>query len=251
MSHIETELSVQQFINREYSISHAPVEKEFEFYDYVKMGDTENVRRSMTPLGSGDVGKLSDDPLRNLKYHLVVTIALIARFCIEGGMEAEKAYTLSDLYINRTDKAKNEKELHAIHSEVVFDFTRKMNRVMKNRICSKPVVLAMDYIYDHLHERITIDDIAEHTGLSTSYISRIFHKTVGITVSEYIMAKRVEAAENMLRYSEYSASEIGSFLAFSSHSHFISIFKKHTGMTPNKYRETYYRRSDTFSLLPK
>ncbi len=244
MSKIEHELSINQFINREYSISHAPIEKEFEFYDYVKMGDIENVRRTMTPLGSGNVGKLSDDPLRNLKYHFIVTIALITRFCIEGGMEPERAYTLSDLFIQRADKAKSEHELHEIHRDAIFEFTKKMNRELKKKICSKPVIMAMDYIYDNLHTKITAEDLARHTGLSVSYISRLFHSTTGVTVSEYIMAKRVEAAENMLRYTDYTAVEIGNFLAFSSHSHFISVFKKYTGLTPSRYRERYFRSSE-------
>ncbi len=243
----EHELGVQQYINREYAIVHDPIEKEFEFYDYVKKGDIENVRRTMTPLAYGNVGKLSDDRIRHLRYHLIVTIALITRYCIEGGMESEKAYTLSDLYINMADKAVTEKQLRDIHKEAIFDFTGKMKAHLKERIYSKPVAMAMDYIYDHLHERITTEDLAEHTGLSVSYISRLFHKITGVTVSEYIMQKRVEAAENMLRFTDYSASHIANVLAFSSHSHFISIFKKHTGMTPNRYREKYYRRSEVIA----
>ncbi|MBQ5330142.1 MAG: helix-turn-helix domain-containing protein [Oscillospiraceae bacterium] len=241
MSSMEKELNLRQFVNREYSVNHAPVEKELEFYDYVKMGDEENVRRTMTPLASGNVGRLSDDPIKNLRYHLVVTVALITRYCIDGGMEPEKAYTLSDLYINRADRAETEREIREVHHDAVFDFTRKMQAQAKEKICSKPVVMVIDYIYDHLHEKMTAEDMADFTGLSVSYISRLFHRTTGSTLSEYIALKRVEAAENMLRYSEYTATEIGSFLAFSSHSHFISVFKKHTGMTPNKYRERYFR----------
>ncbi|MBQ8979825.1 MAG: AraC family transcriptional regulator, partial [Oscillospiraceae bacterium] len=149
---IEKQLTLSQYVNREYSAVHAPIEKELAFYDYVKSGDEENVRRTMTPLGSGDVGKLSDDPLRNLRYHLIITIALITRFCVDGGMEPEKAYTLSDIYINRADKAADADALHRIHGEAIMSFTRKMRSVRKEKICSKPVIMCMDYIYDHLHE---------------------------------------------------------------------------------------------------
>ena len=239
----EKEFSHKAFINREYSIVHTPFEKEFEFYNYVKTGDTENVRRTMTPLGSGNAGKLSDDPLRNLRYHFVVTVALVTRFCIEGGMEPEKAYTMSDMYIHKCDRACSENEIHELHREAVLGFTKHMNGVLKKNVYSKPVILAMDYIYDNLHSRITVEEIARHTDLSVSYISRLFHSSTGLTITEYIMKKRVEAAENMLRYSDKPSAEIGNYLAFSSHSHFISIFKKHTGLTPEQYRRKYFRTS--------
>ena len=237
----EKELSHKIFLNREYSFKHSPFEKEFEFYDFVRMGDIDNVRRTMSPLGSEGTGKLSSNSLQNLKYHFVITIALVTRFCVEGGMEMETAYTLSDLYINKADKAHTEAEIHSIHVDAINDYTARMERIQRQSVYSKPVITVMDYIYDNLHTKITEKDIASHTKLSTSYISRLFHKETGVTVSTYITVKRIEAAENMLKYSDFPPSEIGGYLAFSSHSHFISTFRKITGMTPGEYRKKYYR----------
>ena len=61
-------LTYRAFMNREYSFKHSPFEQEFEFYDCVKSGDEESVRKHMTPLGGSGSGTLSEDPLRNLKY---------------------------------------------------------------------------------------------------------------------------------------------------------------------------------------
>lgn len=241
MSSSEKELTYRAFINREYSFKHSPFEQEFEFYDCVKSGDTEGVKRLMTPLGSSGTGRLSEDPIRNLKYHFIVTVAMITRFCVEGGMEMESAYTLSDLYISKADKCTTDEQLRTLHREAVFDFTEQMNRIAHGTMYSKPVIMTMDYIYDNLHSKIAESDIAEYVSLSVSYLSRLFRKEVGVTVSTYIAVKRVEAAQNMLKYSDYSPLDIGNYLAFNSHSHFISIFKKYTGMTPNEFRKKYYR----------
>lgn len=67
MAQSEKELTYRAFMNREYSFKHSPFEKEFEFYDCVKSGNIERVEQLMTPLDSGGVGILSEDPLRNLK----------------------------------------------------------------------------------------------------------------------------------------------------------------------------------------
>ena len=241
MSQSEKELTYKAFLNREYEFRHSPFEKEFEFYDCVKSGDTDSVERLMTPLGSSGAGVLSQDPLRNLKYHFIVTIALITRFCVEGGMEMETAYTLSDLYILKADKCTCEKDIHALHREAVLEFTRQMNKLAHVNVYSKPVIMTMDYIYDNLHTKISEADIAEYISLSPSYISRLFKKEVGVTICTYIAVKRVETAQNMLKYSDYSPVDIGNYLAFTSHSHFISVFRKYTGMTPNEFRKKYYR----------
>ena len=241
MPESEKELTHMTFMNREYSFRHSPFESEFAFYDCVKAGDTDGVLRVMTPLGTTGTGVLSDNALRNLKYHFVITVALVTRFCVEGGMEMETAYTLSDLYIRKADKCTSEEQIHALHREAVLDFTRLMNAQKRESTYSKPVIAAMDYIYDHLHSKISESDIAYAAQLSTPYLSRLFHKEVGVTVSTYIAIKRVETAQNMLKYSDYSPLDIGNYLAFTTGSHFISTFKKYTGMTPGEFRKKYYR----------
>lgn len=237
----EKELTQETFANREHAFKHTSFEREFAFYNDVKNGDIDRVMQAMLPLGAGGSGVLSEDPIRNMKYHFIVMTALITRFCVEGGMEMETAYTLSDLYIQKVDKCVAEKEIHKLHREAVFDFTSQMNRMKRNRRYSKAVVMAMDYIYDHLHSKISERDIAAHVSLSVSHLSRLFHGETGMTISMYIALQRVEAAKNMLQYSDYSAVDIGNYLAFYSHSHFISTFKKYTGITPGEFRKRNYR----------
>ena len=241
MPQSEKELTHKTFANREHAFKHTPFEREFAFYNDVKNGEVDRVMQAMLPLGAGGSGVLSEDPIRNMKYHFIVMTAMITRFCVEGGMEMETAYTLSDLYIQRVDKCVGEKEIHRLHREAVFDFTSQMSRLKRNRRYSRSVVMAIDYIYDHLHSKISERDIAAHVSLSVSHLSRTFHSETGKAVSTYIALQRVEAAKNMLQYSDYTAVDIGNYLAFHSHSHFISTFKKYTGITPGEFRKKYFR----------
>ncbi len=241
MSQSEKELTQKAFVNRECAFKHTSFEQEFAFYNYVKNGDVDKVMQMMTPLGAGGAGMLSEDFLRNLKYHFIVMVALITRFCVEGGMEMETAYTLSDLYILKVDKCVEVREIHKLHRETALDFTNQMNRLKRNKRYSKPVIMTMDYIYDHLHSKISEKDIAAHVSLSVSHLSRLFHSETGRTITAYIAMQRVEEAKNMLRYTDDTALDIGNYLAFHSHSHFISTFKKYTGITPGEFRKRYYR----------
>ena len=238
---IEKKLSHIEFLNREYNVSHLSYEREMAFFQSIKDGDPAEAKRLFKPFNCEEMGKLSEDSLRNLKYHLIITVAFITRYCIEGGMEMEAAYNLSDIYIRSIDKCRREDEINLLHREVVDDYAQRMSIIRKQNRYPKSVTLCLDYIYDNLHTRITLEMLADITNLSPAYLSKLFHKEVGLTVSEYITKKRIEAAGNMLKFSEYSCLDISEYLCFSSESHFIQVFKKHTGYTPKAYRERFFR----------
>lgn len=238
---IEQKLTHQAFLNREQSISHLAYERENAFFHCMQDGDVAGVQRLYEPLGITAMGTLSENPLRNLQYHLIITVALITRSCIEGGMEMEEAYNLSDIYIRSVDKCRSEDEIRMLHHELVMDYAQRMQLIKKQNRYPKAVTVCMDYIYDNLHTKLTLNEVADAAGLSVSYLSKLFRQEVGMTVMEYITQKRVQAAENMLKYSEFSCLAISDYLCFSSESHFIQVFRKYTGYTPKRYREAFFR----------
>lgn len=233
-----------EFANLEMQNRHRRLESEYDFYEAISGGDMEAVRencesRMFTNLDG--VGVLSKDPLRNMKYHYVVTAAMIARYCIQKGMGPEEAYSLSDFYILKADDAGNIESLNTLHDEMCYDYCARMKELSRQQIISKPIVLCVDYIYSHLHYRITIDELAENLGITASYLSRLFKKEMGICVSDYINKLKIEQAKTMLQYSNKKIIDISNYLSFSSQSHFIGVFKKITGMTPYKYRQLNFK----------
>ena len=211
----------QVMLNREQSISHLAYERENAFFKSIQDGDVAEMRRLYQPFEIDSMGTLSEDPLRNLQYHLIITIALITRACIEGGMEMEA--------------------VRMLHREVVEDYAQRMHLLKKQNRYPRAVTICIDYIYDNLHTKLTLPDLAKAAGLSAGYLSKLFRREVGMNVSEYILKKRIEAAENMLRFSELSCLAIADYLCFSSESHFIQVFRKQTGLTPKRYREAFFR----------
>ena len=239
---IEKKLSNVEFNNRENNISHLSYERENAFFHSVRDGNIEEVRRLFEPLDNDQLGTLSNDALRNIKYHFVVTIALLTRYSIEGGMETETAYNLSDVYIRAVDVSSDMAEIKYLHQQAVEDFTLRMSLIKRADTYPKALRLCFDYIYDNLHTKITLEKLAQKVDLSPAYLSKLFHKEVGMTVSEYIMKKRIEAAQNMLKFSDHSCLDISNYLCFSSESHFIQAFKKVTGCTPKQYRTNNFRK---------
>lgn len=217
---------------------------EYSFYNAVRAGDMEAVNKNCEEdsfLHLKGTGILSKNPLTNLKYHFVVTTAMLTRYCIDGGLESEQAYSLSDFYILKMDSCTTVRQIADLHHIMARDFTGKMILQKKSSILSRPVMQCVDYIYGHIKERITIQDLSEHTGLSPSYLSRVFKQNLGVSISDYIREKKIEKATHLLRYSDKAVVDIANYLNFSSQSHFIQIFENFTGLTPKKYRDKYYK----------
>ncbi len=224
---------------------HRNLNEEFTFYLSVANGDIESLEQNFKEKHfqskNEGMGVLSKNPVTNLKYHLIVTLALTTRFCIEAGMQMEYAFRLSDFYIMQLDNIATEQGVIELHDYAILDFAKKMKMLKNNFSTSKPINEALNYIYTYINERITIEDIAEHLDLSESYLSRLFKKEVGISISDYIREQKVERAKNLLRHSDFSLIDIANHLSFSSQSHFIQVFKTQTGMTPKAFRDKYYQ----------
>ena len=230
----------------EESLKHRPLDDEYSFLQAVSSGDLDFVEKNCREnafINPNGMGILSTNPLTNIKYHFVVTVARITRRCVTAGMELEQAFRLSDFYIIKMDTCTTIDAISKLHMQMALDYTKKMNLVKKSNILSKPVVLCMDYIYSNITRRITVEELAAHTSLSPSYLSRLFKKELNVSISDYICEMKIEKAQHMLRYSDYSLIEIANYLAFSSQSHFIQTFKKMVGVTPKKYRDHYYHTS--------
>ena len=234
----------EELQNSELKVLHRPPEIEYSFYNAVKSGDMEYVINNCEKdefIHLEGTGTLSKTALTNIKYHFVVTTAMVTRYCIEGGLEPEQAYRLSDFYILQMDSCKTVREVADLHHDMAKDFTGKMILLKKQSVLSKPVMQCVDYIYTHIKERITIQKLADYTGLSPNYLSRVFKQNLGVSVSDYIREKKIEKATHLLKYSDESIVDIANYLSFSSQSHFISTFENFTGLTPKKYRDKFYK----------
>lgn len=238
----EKKLRYQEFLNREQGTRHHTDTEDMRQYELLRAGEPAAVEEAVRIFSSSLPGHVSNDPLRQYKYLFVACATLASRSAIAGGMPAERAYNISDLYLLKMDELESIEAVKALHKEMFAFYTNEMAALEKHSVYAKPVVLCLDYIYEHLHEPIRLEQLASFAGKNASYLSTLFKKEMGVSLSDYILSKRIAAAENMLKYSDYSYAEISTTLAFSSQSHFIRTFKKQTGCTPKNYRDRFFRR---------
>ncbi len=240
---MKKEFVYKEFLRKEENILRAPYNPELEFYSVIKSGDVKKTEELCkdTFTDKKGLGVLSKNNMQNLKYHFVITVALIARYCIDGGMDVSTSYALSDFYIQKADESNSPEDLNILHRRAALDYAERMKKLRKDKICSIHVVRCIDYMHNNLHSRITVEELAELVDLNPSYLCRLFKKETGVSVSEYIQQLKIDAAQNMLLYSDFTPARISSILAFPDQSYFTQVFKKYTGLTPRKFQSMHLR----------
>ncbi len=239
----ENTLNYRLYVQRQEDFIRTDYHTEFKHYMTIRNGDVELVKQHIKEVRKDfnkGKGSLSDDPLRNVIYHLVVSAAIVSRICVDGGLDQETAYTLSDVYIRKADQCRKPEEALNLLEEMQLDYAVRMKNLKKVNVISIHIRRSIDYIYDNLQNNLTVAFLAERENLSPGYFSRLFMKETGMGLKDFIKEAKIRTAQNMLKYSTFSILEISTSLGFSSQSAFTSVFKELTGMTPKKYRDSFY-----------
>lgn len=95
----------------------------------------------------------------------------------------------------------------------------------------------IQYIEQHFHEKITLDTLATYVHMNSSYLSRLFNKEIGESLTDYINRIRIERAKQLIVDSDLNINEITYMVGFSDPSYFSNTFKKFTGVTPREYKQ--------------
>lgn len=98
------------------------------------------------------------------------------------------------------------------------------------------VMEACQYVSLRLGSRISLDEVADHLHLNSSYFSRLFKKETGTTFIEYVTKLKMERAKELLDGTNSTVGEICEQLGYDNQSYFIKTFKLHAGVTPVEYR---------------
>ncbi len=225
-----------EFWERENKKSHTSYETEILFFSCIMHGDTDRLGSCLEKLMNDGIvaGKLSENSLRQMKYWAVSCITIATRYAIQGGLPEMEAYNLSDRYIRDIDMINSEDEILNYLVKSSFSITNKIKAIKTQHSYPSPIRKCVSFIDLNLHSKITLNELADVSGLSKDYLSQLFKKTTGMTITEYIMKKRLSSAKQLLDR-DVSISDTAYALGFCSESYFILCFKKKYGITPKEY----------------
>ncbi|WP_162297901.1 AraC family transcriptional regulator [Halalkalibacillus sediminis] len=216
-------------------LRHHSYEEEKHFFDLFKKGDPAalSLLDEFDDYPHVDIG--AGDEVRSYKNRMIIAVAFMTRAMAEVGVDHEDLFIESDGWIDKIERTNNLDELKSLEK---FFFKRCL-LLVQNHLTGKYGEIVQNcirLINQHLSEPMPLTWLADQVNVHPNYLSTLFKKEVGQTVTEYITMTRIEEGRRMLRYSNDSVAMIANILGFSQPSYFSYQFKKHTGQTPKEYR---------------
>lgn len=205
--------------------------------DLVRNGNLEGFKKLQFNESNYHIGVLASNTLRQLRNNIIVTTTLATRAAIEGGLDYDTAYRISDLYIQTAEKLNKPDDLYALMGRINYDFAERVHECKVPLTSDDILQKAIQYVLQNVGSHITVSDVAEHVGFSRSYFSTYFKEQLGFSLSAFILRCKLEESRRLLQFTSKSLSEISNYLSFSSQSHYQTAFKKQFGITPQQYRK--------------
>jgi RpiB/LacA/LacB family sugar-phosphate isomerase len=95
------------------------------------------------------------------------------------------------------------------------------------------------HVRENIAQELAVADLAQVVGMSQYYFSKLFKLSTGTTPHQYVMRQRVERAQEVLREGRTPLAEVATHVGFETQSHFTSVFRRLSGITPKHYREMH------------
>jgi AraC-like DNA-binding protein len=177
---------------------------------------------------------LADQPLRAIKNALIVFVAVICRSAVDLGADDIKSYMLSDCYINEIEQNASREDYKKIIHEVLRHYTDLVREGREGKY-SAQITRTIRHIKRRLYEPCTLRDLARDIRVNPNYLSSIFKKETGLTVTQYIQNLKIEEAKRLMVSRKHSIGGIADMLGFTSLSYFSRVFKRLNACGPREY----------------
>lgn len=111
------------------------------------------------------------------------------------------------------------------------------SRPYRAQVCGASIENATSYVKIHLDEKITLDQIAKHCGMSKSHFSRTFKNLHSVTFQEYLCQQRMKKAVDLLKKSNFMVTQIAFAVGYTDLSYFTRTFQRVVGLGPSDFRK--------------
>ena len=176
------------------------------------------------------------EPVRNLKNFSIVSNTLFRKAAEQGGVHPIYVDQLSNSFLTRIEEMTRSDNVFELWAEMIQRYCALVN-TYNTRSYSLPIQKAISRINFDITADLSLKTTASYLKVNASYLSTLFKKETGYTLTNYVNKKRMEHAAFLLSTTAQSVSSIAQQCGILDENYFTKLFKRHYQVTPSQYRE--------------
>lgn len=175
------------------------------------------------------------DSLRDRKNNLIILKTLLRKAAEYGGVHPLHIHSLSSHYAEEIENIHTIKQSLSLQENMIRDFCLLVKEHSLSKY-SDYVAKAITLVHYDLTADLSLKRIAAELNVNASYLSALFHRECGCTLTEFVNKQRMEHALFLLADPSKTVQAAAEECGIHDVNYFIKLFKKHTSMTPTQYR---------------
>lgn len=213
-----------------------PLQKEDELMDAMSNGDVKAAKALLNEL-LGYIFFYSGFRFDVIRSRVLELIVLLSRAAVKGGADAELIFGLNYEYLKEIDRFSTVEELTYWLSVIMNRFTDYVFNFVGVKHADV-IYKATDYVKTNYMKKITLEEVAGYVYLSPTYFSKVFKEETKSSFSSYLNKVRIEQSKKLLLNQSVNLSDICNMVGYEDQSYFSKVFKKVTGMSPLRFRQS-------------
>ncbi len=177
-----------------------------------------------------------DDPVRNAKNFMIILNTLLRKAAEKGSVHILYIDSVSSDFAHKIEASETLEEIDELFYYMIKKYCRLVNKHSRKNY-SLLVQKAILHIDADITADLSLKNLANILGVNPSYLSTLFKKEVGLSLTEYVNKQRTEKAKQLLKSTDFQIQQIAQNCGILDVNYFTKIFKKYAGTTPNKYRK--------------
>jgi YesN/AraC family two-component response regulator len=203
----------------------------------VAKGDTDKIKTITPIISAHNLEQRLSDNLRNTKNYAIIMNTLLRKAAESGGVHPIYIDKTSSRFAAKIENLRGVEQAGELMAEMMDGYC-KLVKKHSTKSYALPVQKAITVIEYDLTADLSLGGIAEMLDINPSYLSTIFKKETGETLTEYVNRKRMSAAKHLLETTRLQIQTVAQQCGILDVHYFSRMFKKYTGVTPKMYRDT-------------
>ena len=209
---------------------------EKQFMEAVSKGQIAKIDLLINGLDPKNFETRTADTIRNIKNYCIIMNTLLRKAAETGGVHPIYLNNLSTDFALKIELITSTKTATELMKNMFRSYCLLV-RHHSTKNFSEPVKQIVNIINADLSANLNLRTLAATQKLSPSYVSTLFKKEIGITVTEYINKKRIDTAKSLLKTTNLQIQTVAQHCGILDVHYFSRLFKKYCGVTPMEYRE--------------